>query len=459
MKKMLGLQKLWPFIKEDVVFLCFFLWTVPFSFGEAPAGTSERLNLTAARNQALARSLDLRKAQIAVDKANLSRSAALYNLFPSISGSLSGSWSYPESGSASSTLSSSARLSGSVTLFDGGSGKAKLDAATLAAQSAQESLRSTRLSVIEAVDTAFLDVLKAQAALDAKESSLVATKWRLQIAQVKAAVGALSKADLLSTEADMASAQASLFSAQKTLAAARAKLASLTGVPSTVPLVAVDFTQYDEVIGKLAALENQQLAALMNALVALARKQNPQLAVYQLSIGEARASLNSARSSWFPSVSAGVSQNFPLQGNSSNQITGSVSLSASWNLDFWVTRNSVEQAQKALSQAEIDRASQEQTLSLTIEQTLYEWISSALQISSSMKALEYAQANYDNVAEKFRLSSAAISDLASAEALLSSSKESLITAQYSFLTALFSLRNSVGVEEEEEILRLLKEIQ
>jgi len=411
------------------------------------------LTLEKARTAALIRSPDLRKYDLAVTQAALVKRAQDYASLPDLSAT--GSAAYDTADSSSGDLSATTGVSASTTLFDGGKNTALSKKYSLATEAARENLRAERISIIDSVDTAFFAVLEDKASLDAAQSDLDAAKLRLEIAQVKAEAGALARSDLLQTESEIASCQATLNTAKKTLSSAKAKLASLTGLPPSTILVPADFTAYDRLIGKLGTMDDTGLEDLVASVVSIARTRSPDLAVYSLTASQARQSLSAAKSACLPSVSASAAGNLSA-GSGSRSTSGCLTLAASMDLDFWTLKNAIDQARTTLEQADLDTAAQGESLKLNIEQAVYSWISSALAIAPSATAFEYAKTNYQNVLEKFKLSSATSSDLSTAQALVSTDETALISARYAFLTSLSTLRGLAGLEDEAEIIAAVK---
>jgi outer membrane protein TolC len=122
------------------------------------------------------------------------------------------------------------------------------------------------------------------------------------------------------------------------------------------------------------------------------------------------------------------------------------------SLDLWNTKNAIDSADVALAQANLSGNQAETDLELGVVQGLYAWISSAGSIGSAALAAEYAQSNYDNVLERFKLSSATTSDLSTAQALVSADKTALINARFGFLAGLSTLRGLAGLEDEAKLL-------
>jgi outer membrane protein len=418
--------------------------------GQAPA-----LSLAKARQLTLERSSALRKAQLAVDGAALSKQSQVYSALPSLSASAGTSLDWGGNvASLEEGLGASAKLSASETIFDGGKNAALIKKAELSTQAARQSLSASRISLIGSADSAFFALLEAQASLEAASSDLDAAKLRLGLAKAKAEAGALSKSDYLQSESEAASYETALIKAKKTLSTARAKLASLTGLSASVEPEKVDFAAYESLLAKLSAMDDAAIDKLAASIAALAKANSPSLAGYALAKEGALLAVAAAKASYLPTVSAGVGQSLAF-GSSSISASGSLSLSASMSLDLWSVKNSVDSASVTAREAELEGKAQEESLELEVGQALYEWVASACAIGSSEKALEYAQSSYDNVLEKFKLSSATASDLSDAEAALSKTKTALIAARYAFLSDLSTLRSLAGLEDESKIAAMV----
>jgi len=412
------------------------------------------LSLARARELTLAKSAALRKAELAVNAASLTKRAQDYAALPTVTATASGSTIYGSTSSSSNGLSAAAEVSASATVFDGGKNAALSREYDLATEAARQSLRSERIALIGNADAAFFAVLEDEASAEAAAGDLEAAQISLKIAEAKVEAGALSKVDYLETASQTASYQATLSRAQKTLSSARAQLASLTGLPAFTEPEQIDFASYDGLLSKIAGLDDARLDKLVSDLVAMARTNSPSLSSYALSASQARMNLAAAKSAYLPTIAASAAQSFADK-SAGLYPSGSITMSASLSLDFWLTKNAVEQAEVAMREEELNAGDQTVALDLEVSQAVYNWISSALVIPSSAKALEYAQSNYENVLEKFKLSSVTASDLTTAAALVSTDKEALISARYTFLTNLSTLRDLVGLEDEAKLLEVL----
>ncbi len=416
------------------------------------AATEGRLDLQKARELALARSATVQKAQLAVDSALLAKQAKANAFLPSVSASAGGALDY-SAASASEGLSASAKLAATETVYDGGKSATLVKDAGLAADSSREDLRAARLEIVGQADSAFFAALKASASVEAAVGDLDAAKLRLEIARAKAEAGVLAKSDYLMAESEAAACQTALTKAKKTLASARAKLASLTGLPAATELEPIDFSAYDALIARLAALDDAAADGLASAYAGLAAANSPSLAGTALAGQRAKLAVALAKAAYLPTLSAGLSQSVDYGASSGIALgQGSVTLTATLSLDLWNTKNAVETAKVAASSAALDAGESARTSRLDIEVAVNELLASVRSISSSAKALEYADSNYRSVLEKFKLSSASASELSTAEALVSTDKTALIGARYDFLSCLSDIRGLAGLEGDSEIL-------
>jgi outer membrane protein len=423
------------------------------------AGAGEALTLQRVRALTLSRSATLRSAQLAVDAASLAAQAQGYAALPSLTASAGVSFDYPPSASSArpgNYLAASAEIAASMTVFDGGKTSALVEKYGFATESARESLRSARVSLIGQADAAFFAVLEAQASVDAAASDLEAAESRQTIAQAKIEAGSLSKSAYLQTEADTAGYETTLVLARKTLASAKARMASLTGLPPATDLAQIDFTSYAGLLARLSELDEAAIDTLATDVIALAKANSPALAGYALSSRQAKLAEAVASKAYVPTVAAGFSQGLVYGSASSPSFPGSVSLTASMSLDLWSAKNAVDSASVASAQAIMGASQGETDLELNLVQALYEWISSAGSISSTAKALEYARSNYESVLERFKLSSATTSDLSTAEALVSADETALIAARYGFLSDLSILGSLAGLEDAAELTALVR---
>jgi outer membrane protein TolC len=172
---------------------------------------------------------------------------------------------------------------------------------------------------------------------------------------------------------------------------------------------------------------------------------------------KAEKNLSLAKRDYSPSLSASFSTGVnysPTNGFEAS--SGRLSLSGSIPLDVWVIANRVEKNKIARDSAVLDYLSAESNAETELQTALLDCISQASSALSARRAWEYAEKHFEYIMELYRLSQNSVSELSDASALLSSSRSTLIRAQFGFLQALSTLR-SLGAFENEEDLRALLE--
>ncbi|MBN2875737.1 MAG: TolC family protein, partial [Spirochaetales bacterium] len=383
-------------------------------------------DVAAARELVLSNSAAFAKATAGLQAALLTLRGQSFDGLPAIGLSASGSLDYGTEAELIEGLGASLRLSASQTLLDGGRQSALYKSAELSVLAARESLKQTQLELVGQADDAFYAVLKAEASVTAALSDQTASELRLTLAQAKAEAGLMARSEYLQAEAEAASYGTALIRARKTLASARARLASLTGLPATTTVVATDSARYDALIERLSSMRDDEVAGFTAGLLSLASSNNPSLASYALASRKASLAIDAARAGYAPVVSAGLSHAMGWDAERGVSLgTGSISLTASMNLDLWVTDNAVSQASLQAVTADVDAKETARVVALEIEMAVNELFGAARAMESSAKALAYAESHYEDALERYRLSSASQAELSAALALVSSGRTAL----------------------------------
>jgi len=418
------------------------------------AQAAETLGLDKARTLALAHSKTLQKAGLAVEAAVLEEKGVFYDALPSFSAALAGAFSYSASTALAKMPSASLGLSASYTIWDGGANAVLAAIDKLATAAARQAARVAYYEVLDSIDAAYYAALEALASLEAAQSGMAAAKQALEIAQIKLEAGMITKVDLIQVESEMATKETTLSQARRDLAVCRAKIASLTGTAGAFDLEKVDLARYDALIAKAAAYGDAASDSLSAAVEKAAYAASPTLARYAALSDQARKAVDQAATGYSPTVTASFSHKLSASLSAFDATAGSLTLTASMPIDFWETQNEVKAADAAAGEAALDLDEQKRTLDLSVLTAVADCVAQARSVLSSQKALEYAEKNYENVLELYKLSSKPVADLLDAEATVSSSKETLIAARYGFLSNLSTLRSLGAFESEEALLAL-----
>jgi outer membrane protein len=122
-----------------------------------------------------------------------------------------------------------------LTIFDGGLTKAKVQAAQVQLQQAQVSERQTEQSIESQVRTAYLNLQQAAEQLASAEAGLVSSREQLRIANVRFQAGVGTQLDVVNAIQAVASADSSVITAEYNYNLALAQIDQATGTQVQVP--------------------------------------------------------------------------------------------------------------------------------------------------------------------------------------------------------------------------------
>jgi len=431
--------------------------SAPVPSAATQGGTDQRvLDLEGVRTLRLQRSSTLRKAGVLVDSAQWTEKAQAYQWLPtpSVYGKTGMSYGGLLNGPSSSSTSSSVGVTVTQTIWDGGKTGILLKIDQLATASARLAAKTAVFTALQEADTAYYGVLAAQDGVSAAQGDWDAAQESLLLAQAKLETGSLTPSALLKAQADVASASAGLDQAQRTLKTAQAKLASLLGTRDPIELKPIDLSLYQGLIEKLSSLKDPSIETLISRLEQAGEQNNGDLASQVLTVQQAELDMQSAKSAYWPSISASWSDSLNFA-SSTTTTSGSLQLTATLPLDLWNVSAETGKKKSAQASAALDLAEQRRTLLLNIRSAVYTWLSSARSILSSKTALEYAQSNYEAVLESYKLSLASATDLSTAAQLVSTNRSAYNRAHYDFLQSITDLKTLTALDTEGKLLELV----
>jgi len=424
-----------------------------FILAAAPAA-AQTLTLGKAREAAIAASQDVAQAEIKLRSLGYGKDEALAAFLPSVSASAGISGSVADDGSVSTAPS--VGVSASQTLFSGLSRLASWRSATAAAEKGVQALRAARLAVIEEADARFLDALETARNAETAKANLEAAERSLELARAKREVGALAEGDYLEAQSSWAAKRTAEVQARYAAAASARKLAAYTG--SSAAPAPLD----DGEILALASFVRDKAEADLDAfaarLYAASRAENPAVRQQELAARIAALSVDSARASFFPTISASASIKGGAPDLSSDLVyTKSFGLTASIPLFPLSDRfASVKSAQADTAAAGAALKAAEEDLLLSIYTTTLSALSAAGQIESADATLAFAEQNHRLALERFRLSAGTLSSLADAEASLAGARAQATASRFDLYAALTALVRLSGAETEAEFRDALR---
>jgi outer membrane protein TolC len=313
-------------------------------------------------------------------------------------------------------------------------------------------------SVLDAVDNAYYELLKAEAAAETAKAALDTAALALSMAELRAQGGMINRGDYLKALADQAAKETAWNRALRDLSLGREALKNITGLGGIPEPQAIDFDAYEALLRFLAALPRESIAVLTDNFSAAARANNPGLLKSNLQLQAAERNLGLAKKDYLPSLSAGASTgiNYSAAGGLSYS-GGSVSVSGSIPLDYWVIANGVEKKRIAHTEAALNYRDAESALALEIQTALLDLVGYALSALSARRADDYARQSYEYNLELYTLSQTSIFTLSEAAAQAMNSHIDRAAAEYGFLGGLSKLRSLGAFSSQDELVDLLME--
>jgi outer membrane protein len=419
--------------------------------------TAEQITIDDVRALALANSPSLARFQLAVDTARLDEKTRVYSNLPSPSLGVSASGQlWGGDTSLQDSMRTGASFSVSQKLFDGGKSIYLKAINAINTEVTRQEALTAYFTVLDTADSAYYELLKAAAALETKAAALETAVLALSMSELRLQSGMISRGDYLKAMAEQGQAETAWNRAVRDLTVSKASLKNITGLGEIPEPAAIDFKVYEDTIRLLSVLSEDSIAVLTERFSDAAKANNPDLLMSILQLQAAERNVGLAKMDYLPSLSAGISTgiNYTAAGGLSNS-GGSISISGSIPLDYWVIGASVEKKRIAQTQAALTYRDAENTLAVEIQTALLDLIAYALSVQSARRADEYAQQNYEYSLELYKLSQASVFVLSDAAALAGDSHTQRITAEYGFLSGISKLRSLCAFESPEGVINLL----
>jgi len=441
-----------------------------FLFLNIAANAQMTINLEIARLLGLTNSQELSSASLSIRNALITERNHLYSrLLPQISAEYSASANFLETQQGSTqfanpidTFSARVNLSASYSLVIGGNDFLNNSINKIKTDIARINSLSTYYSVLNSVDRAYYDVLRAIADLESAESLLQSEVISLSISEVRYRNGMINQIEYLNAQSRKESRENTRNQSRRTLSLRMITLKDLIGVQEDIVLEPVSFDAYDEVLRRLASISADDTDVLYANLWNVVVANNPSLKTAALNnqIAEMQYA-HDVRTEFTPTLNLSVNFGDVLNYSTANgfnypvSFNGSVTLTGKIPIDFWVRANNMENYRITRENASNSfnnaiRSSQNSLLS-----DLYSLLAQASSVLSSRRSLVIAENTYAGTLERYILSQSSEKDLGDASNTLKDSINSLNNANYSFLQSLSALRTSCALSDEQHLINLL----
>jgi outer membrane protein len=425
----------------------------------------QALTLDQVRSIALERNLSIIQSQANADAGHAGVTAAYGGYLPTLSANSSvtksqseraastqnvviGSIVLPVTSAASKTTFTNwnAGLNANLTIFDGFNQQARVGQAGARSDALDNTSVRTRQSIVFQVESGYLDVLRNEQLLAVNQENLKRDQRQLERITESNRVGASALADVYRQQSQVAIDELALITAQNNFDKSKSDLVALAGLD-----LGAEYNFIDPTISSTISLE--QIAADsakytdFGGIATRALASRPDYRSAQLSLSAAESGVTSARSTYFPSLSA--FGGYGLAGDAFKTLkdnkTLNWGLSLRWTLfDGFQTQNMIESAKSNRRIAEITVVQAERDINNQVRKALLDFDAARKQYEVSQKAVRSAQEDRKIAEERYNLGAGTLLDLLVANANLVNAQANLVNAVYNYITSQRNVEYAIG---------------
>lgn len=320
-----------------------------------------------------------------------------------------------------------------------------------ASDSARDRLIAANLAFNRSIQDVVFNTETAFYALDAADGAVSAAQQNLKLAETdfdavrqRVDLGLATEPELLLAKERVAQSRFDLANAQLMVHDAQAQMAVALGVPADPPV---------RIMGLETQAPPQELNRSVEALIAEARRQRPDLAARIASLRAGEADVRQARAQFFPLVGLSTSYgenlwNFSFQTPSTvqaGQPQYSALLTLRWDIFTGFGRlNAVRRAEDDRDVARADLRSAEISTIAEMWRAYFELDSSRSKYAFAQSLVAASEESYDANLETYRQGLSTIVELLTAERDLANARYALIQSKAQLFTAYASVAYAAG---------------
>lgn len=333
--------------------------------------------------------------------------------------------------------------SASYLIFDGFARNYTLKQQRANSENANTALVVSKLSSDLATTQAFFAALASRQQLAVATKNLEAADGQLKLAAAKLHAGSATRSDSLSALGSYLQSKLQLLQAQNSLVSNEATLGRLVGVAGRV-------TAADDSAFYRSPTSIDTAAVRQEALTA-----SPSIKSGEASVFVAEQTWRASKAAYYPTLSATAAQSWvgywasqspPLTSTSSGlAVHRSLNLTLSFSpWTSYARETTIENNAIRISNAQATLADTRNAIAAQVN-LAYATLSTALEtIDVSAAAVVAGDENLRVVTERYRIGVATITEVLSAQQLLTNAQVSQLTARYSYLNAKASLESILG---------------
>ncbi|HKO57332.1 MAG TPA: TolC family protein [Thermoanaerobaculia bacterium] len=324
----------------------------------------------------------------------------------------------------------------SYLLFDFGGREAFVEEARQALIAADFLHNQAIQDVIFQTQQAYYGYLDAKALLAAQEATIKERRTSLDAAEARHRAGIATIADVLQARTALSQATLNRDTIEGNLRTIEGLLATTMGLPAT--------TRFD--FGELPLeIPARQVTETVDALIARAVEQRPDLAASRARAEQARARVQEVRAQGLPTISVASSVGYTRIGTRDSNTPYSAGVSLRFPL-FTGFRNTYDiRAAEARAQVAGENVrALEQDVNLQVWTSYYALQTATTRLATARDLLASAQQSADVAADRYKAGVGSILDLLTAESALESARAQEVQARTDWFVAVAQLAHDTG---------------
>jgi outer membrane protein TolC len=328
----------------------------------------------------------------------------------------------------------------SQPLFQGGGLTASVDNAEADWEASGYRYESVVQDMILEVNDAYFNYLKNKRLLEVAERALTQAEIYLEAARERFRLGAARPADTLKAEVEVSDAELNVIKAQNALLTARGRLNKVLGLRVT------ESTEVQDLLEEERIIDNRpEVDALMNE----AEKRLPELKEMDMNIRARKAALKAAKSTYWPSISAGAS--YEWTGSTVPNLEGNWNVGLSLDIPIFngfSRKAAVAQQRARLRMLNKQKEELRQNVSLAVWVDFLKVKETRERITNSKKHLKNARENLRIAEGEYKEGVSSMLELIDARTTFVSAERSYINVMAEFRIARARLERSIGIIEK-----------
>jgi outer membrane protein len=334
----------------------------------------------------------------------------------------------------------------SYSLFDVFRREASLNRASANVTATEQTSYWQQQTIRFQIESAYLNVLRNEQLVKVNEENLKRDKGQLERITESNKVGAMSLADVYRQQSQVAADELNLIDAQNTFDKARADLVALIGLDVTQdyqfsdPSISTQIDQNELDVEKEKYKDFNQLAQQALTL-------RSDYIAAKASYDASESGVTSARSGYFPQVSASAGYN--MANSEFSKLTDNKTINwgvnVRWNIfDAFQTNQSLQSAIVARKNLETTLKQSERDIIVEVKKALLDLDAARKGVEVSQKGLKSATEDRKIAEEKYNLGAGTLLDLLTANVGYLNAEASLINSSFSHIIAKRNLDYVIG---------------